>query len=201
MPLRRFMLAGAFAAALFAQSPTTPVISARGVTNFFPQEPASGIVGLGGLVRISGLNLGSPDGATADGVPWATRLVDRQVIIGGKSAPLYSVAPGAIIAQVPCDAKAGLVDVIVRRNGASSTPARVFINALYPTVRTVDDSGAGAPWGKVTDRTISSAGPPPGPGQGAAGPRLILANSRANTVSAVAYTNNRQVGIMVVRVP
>jgi len=48
---------------------------------------------------------------------------------------------------------------------------------------------------------VTSAGPPPAAGQGAAAPRLILANSRANTVSAVAYTNNRQVGIMVVRIP
>jgi uncharacterized protein (TIGR03437 family) len=114
MPLRRFMLACAFAAALFAQSPTTPVISARGVANFFTQEPAPGIVGLGGLVQISGLNLGPPEGATADALPWTTRLAGTQVIIGDKPAPLYSVAPGAIIAQVPYDANAGLVDVIVR---------------------------------------------------------------------------------------
>ncbi len=46
MSLRRSMLAGAFAAALFAQSPTAPVISARGITNFFTQEPAPGTVGL-----------------------------------------------------------------------------------------------------------------------------------------------------------
>src|SRR5438132_12400411 len=122
MPLRRFMLAGAFAAVLSAQSPTAPVISARGVTNFFTQEPAPGTVALGGLVQISGLNLGPPEGATADGTPWTPRLAGTQVIIGGKPAPIYSVSPGAIIAQVPYDANPGLVDVIVRRNGTNRTP-------------------------------------------------------------------------------
>src|SRR5205085_348519 len=140
-----------------------PVISARGVTNFFTQEPAPGTVGLGGLVQISGLNLGPPESAIADAVPWTTRLAGTQVIIGGKPAPIYSVAPGSIIAQVPYDANAGLVDVVVRRNGASSAPARVFINALYPTVRTANDSGAGAPWGKVSDKVISGAASGLGP--------------------------------------
>jgi hypothetical protein len=50
---------------------------------------------------------------------------------------------------------------------------------------------------------VTSTGPPPGGGQAApaAGTRLILANSRANTISAVAYNANRQTGIIVVRVP
>src|ERR1041385_1935925 len=124
MTLRRFILAGAFAAVLFAQSPTAPVISARGVTNFFTQEPAPGLVGLGGLVQINGLNLGPPEGAAADSIPWPTRLAGTQVAIGGKPAPIYSVAPGTIVAQVPLDANLGLVDVIVRRGGDTSAPAQ-----------------------------------------------------------------------------
>jgi hypothetical protein len=51
---------------------------------------------------------------------------------------------------------------------------------------------------------ITSIGPPPaangGGGAAANPPRLILSNSRANTVSAVAYNGNRQAGIIVVRV-
>src|SRR2546423_15156179 len=101
MPLRRFMLAGAFAAVLAAQSPTAPVISARGVTNFFTQEPAPGTVGLGGLVQISGLNLGPLEGATAEGTPWPTRLAGTQVTIGGKAAPLYPPGPAPLFAPVP----------------------------------------------------------------------------------------------------
>src|SRR5665811_601421 len=56
MLLCRFLFACVAGAALLcAQAPTAPVISARGVTNFFTQEPAPGIIGLGGLVQIGGL--------------------------------------------------------------------------------------------------------------------------------------------------
>src|SRR5258708_8093330 len=102
MIVRRFLFASVASAILLsAQSPTSPVISARGVTNFFTQEPAPGIVGLGSLVQISGLNLGPPEGVTAEGTPWPTRLAETQVIIGGRPAPIYSMSPGVIIAQVP----------------------------------------------------------------------------------------------------
>src|ERR1043165_1034361 len=102
MLFRRFLFAGiALVALLQAQAPTAPVISARGVTNFFTQEPAPGTVAQGGLVQITGLNLGPPEGATASGTPWPTRLGDVQVMLGGRPAPLYSVSPGTIIAQVP----------------------------------------------------------------------------------------------------
>jgi uncharacterized protein (TIGR03437 family) len=151
---RRLLLALAGAAMLQAQAPTAPVISARGVTNFFTQEPAPGTVALGGLVQISGLNLGPPEGATAAGTPWPTRLADVQVVVGGRLAPLYSVSPGAILAQVPPNANMGLVDVVVRRPSGNSAPAHVIVNALVPAVRTVKDRGYGAPWGMVTAQTI-----------------------------------------------
>jgi hypothetical protein len=54
---------------------------------------------------------------------------------------------------------------------------------------------------------VTSIGPPAaaaGAGNGGAAPtaaRIVLANAMANTISAVAYTNNRQVGIMVIRIP
>src|SRR5204863_3079046 len=102
-PRRSLCLGVAFAALLSAQAPTAPVISARGVTNYFTQDPAPGTVGLGGLVQINGLNLGPPEGLIADTIPWPTRLGNTQVIIGGKAAPIYSLAPGVIVAQVPLD--------------------------------------------------------------------------------------------------
>ena len=45
---------------------------------------------------------------------------------------------------------------------------------------------------------VTGIGPPAAPGGGA---RVVLTNAQANTVSAVAYANNRQVGIVVIRVP
>src|SRR6185369_3625642 len=99
----------------------------------------------GGLVQINGLNLGPLDPVVADKLPWPTRLENTQVIIGGKPAALYSVSAGAIIAQVPVDAAIGLVNVVVRRGGDSSQPAKVTIAPMAPSVRTADDSGAGVP--------------------------------------------------------
>src|ERR1017187_6221862 len=108
----RFLLACVAGAALLcAQAPTAPVISPRGVTNFFTQEPAPGTVGLGGMAQIKGLNLGPPEGITATALPWPTLLGDTSVVIGGKAAPLYSVSLGTILAQVPVDANIGLVNV------------------------------------------------------------------------------------------
>ncbi|MCU1235332.1 MAG: hypothetical protein JWP63_3299, partial [Candidatus Solibacter sp.] len=42
---------------------------------------------------------------------------------------------------------------------------------------------------------VTSIGPPAGQS------RVVLANAMANTISAVAYNGNRQVGIMVIRIP
>src|ERR1035438_3340881 len=152
----RFLFACVAGAALLcAQAPTAPVISARGVTNFFTQEPAPGTVGLGGLVQISGLNLGPPEGIKATDLPWPAKLGDTTVVIGGKAAALYSVSPGTILAQVPVDSNVGLVNVTVRRGSVSSAPAKVTVAALAPSVRAADDSGAGVPWGKITAQTIA----------------------------------------------
>ena len=141
----RFLLALVCVTALRAQAPTAPVISARGVTNFFTEEPAPGTVALGGLVEISGLNLGPPEGATASATPWPTKLGDVQVVLGGRLAPLYSISPGTIIAQVPPNANTGLVDVVVRRSTGNSAPAHVIVNPLDPAVRTAKDQGYGTP--------------------------------------------------------
>jgi uncharacterized protein (TIGR03437 family) len=158
MRLRYWLVWSGSLSLLFAQAPpTTPVIAARGVTNYFTQEPAPGSVALGGLVQITGLNLGPVDGATATDVPWPTQLGGTQVIIGGKAAPIYSVQPGKIIAQVAADANTGLVDVVVRRSGGASAPAKVTLSALQPALRTASGAGFGAPWGTVTGAILATS--------------------------------------------
>src|ERR1035437_232989 len=78
MLLRRLLFAFvACAALLCAQAPTAPVISARGVTNFFTQEPAPGTVGLGGLVQIGGLNLGPSAGDAQTGISSTVKIFSR----------------------------------------------------------------------------------------------------------------------------
>src|SRR5512142_1468719 len=97
---RLLLVLASSAAALVAQAPTNPVISARGVTNYFTQDPAPGTVAQGGLVQIAGLNLGPAEGITAASTPWPAKLGDVQVVIGGKPAAIYSASPSLIVAQV-----------------------------------------------------------------------------------------------------
>ena len=167
---------------VWAQAPTAPVINGRGVTNAFTQEPAPGIVALGGLVQITGLNLGPVDGATASDVPWPTQLGGTQVIIGGKPAPLYSVAPGQIVAQVATDANTGLVDVVVRRAGGASVPVKVTVAAVDPAIRTASGAGFGVPWGSAGGGTIATSAD----GLGKADAVAAFVGGLAATVTATA---------------
>jgi hypothetical protein len=62
-------------------------------------------------------------------------------------------------------------------------------------------------------QNVTSVGPPaaaagagsnPGNSAGAnavTAARVVIANAQANTISAVGYINNRQVGILVIRIP
>lgn len=92
--MRCFLVLALCLPAVYGQAPTAPVISPRGVTNYFTQDPAPGTVAQGGLVQIVGLNLGPVDGAKATDTPWPTRLGGTQVAIGGKAAALYSGTTG-----------------------------------------------------------------------------------------------------------
>lgn len=143
----------------FAQAPTGPVIDPRGVVNAFTLQPAPSSVALGGLILINGYNLASST-VNAPGVPWPTSLGNVQVTIDGKSAPLGSVSPGAILAQVPWENTAGPADVIVQKNGVSSRPARINVIAVVPSVRSDGDSGFGPVKGKTAGNsiTISASG-------------------------------------------
>ncbi|MGH9656948.1 MAG: hypothetical protein ACRD96_00295, partial [Bryobacteraceae bacterium] len=125
------------------------------VVNAYSQQPAPSTVGRGGLVQINGLNLGPPEGATATGTPWPSSLGGAEALLNGVAMPLYSVTPAQILAQVPFDAPNGIVDVVVRRGGAESRPARFNVVAIEPSVRTADDSGFGEAAGTPAGQTLS----------------------------------------------
>lgn len=157
MHYRTWIVVLAVTAFLQAQSPTAPVINPRGITNLFTQQPAPARVAPGGLIQINGLNLGPVEGATAPGLPWPNQLGGTQVTINGRPAPIYSVNPGVIIVQVPWEVQSSPdpAEVIVRRAGAASRPARVLISApMVPSIRTADDSGYGAPWGETSGSNL-----------------------------------------------
>jgi len=165
--------------ALLGQAPPLgPVVSPRGVVNAFTQQPAPSAVAQGGIISISGLNLGPPQGVKASGLPLPMQLGDPpvEVLIQGKPAPLFSASPEQIVAQVPWESGTGLAEVVVRRNGVESRPARIQIVATNPSVRTADGNGYGEAAGTLTGNmlTISATGLGPSQprvGSGAAGPQ------------------------------
>ena len=79
-------------------------------------------------------------------------------MINGLAAPLFSASANKIVAQVPWDAAIGLAEVIVRRSGVDSRPARFTISAIGPVVRTAD--GYGPVSGNISGQslTISASG-------------------------------------------
>lgn len=137
--------------------PTGPVVSPRGVVNAFTQQPAPSVVAAGGIIHITGLNLGPPAGAKATGTPLPTQLGDPpvEVLIDGKPVPLFSASPERIVAQVPFETDPGLAQVVVRRGGAESRSARIVVSALLPSVRTAGDTGYGEVAGTLSGRILT----------------------------------------------
>ncbi len=177
--MRSLWMGLGFLACLYGlQAQTAPVISPRGVVNAFTQVPAPSTVAPGGLIWINGLNLGPPAGAKAAGPPWPTQLGDPpvEVRINGRPAPLASVDPARIVAQVPWETAQGIANVVVRRGEAASRPARVLISNVEPGLRSSGDSGFGEVAGTLSGGRLALSGSGFGPveprvASGEAGPK------------------------------
>ena len=146
MRITVFLLIALFASTLSAQSPTAPVVSPRGVINAFTNQPAPTTVGAGGLIYINGLNLGPVEGITTQDAPWPTQFGTPaiQVLINNRPAPLYSASPSRILAQVPYEIQNGQAQLVVKRGDLTSQPVRFIVQAIAPSVKTIDESGFGA---------------------------------------------------------
>jgi len=176
---RRSLCAFGFLGALLAQAPPTgPVVPQRGIINPVTQQPAPSTVAPGGIVWISGLNLGPPEGLKASGFPLPTRLGDPplEVLVNGVAAPLFSATPGRIVAQVPWETAQGIARVVVRRGDSQSRPARVFISQIFPAVRARGDKGYGEVDGSLSGTMLTVMATGLGPTQpavasGEAGPQ------------------------------
>ncbi|MBI1897455.1 MAG: hypothetical protein HYS04_13170 [Acidobacteria bacterium] len=129
-------------AALAQAPPTGPVVSPRGVINAFAQQPAPATVSPGGLLWITGLNLGPPDGLKGETGPWPTKLGDYEVLLNGRPIPIGSISPGRMVAQVPWEAQLGAAQIVVRRGEASSRPARFSVGPA-PALRSAGGQGFG----------------------------------------------------------
>ena len=170
---------------VWAQAPNGPVVSPRGVINAFTQAPAPTTVASGGLIWIKGLNLGPVDTVTASDTPWPTSIGDPaiQVMINNRLAPIYSVSPSKIVAQVPYEVTNGQVTLIVKRGDVQSRPVRFNVVNIFSSVKTADDAGYGAADVSTSGNTIlmraSGLGPvTPNVPTGTAGPKDTLAAPR-----------------------
>lgn len=149
---------------LLAQPPTAPVVSPRGVVNAYSLVPAPSQVSPGGIIWINGFNLGPVEGAKATELPLPLELAGVQVMINNRRAPIFSVSPNRIEAQVPVEIPQGTATVTVRRGEASSRPARINIAPLAPALRSAGDLGYGvAAVTKKDDATITLAATGLGP--------------------------------------
>lgn len=87
----------------------------------------------GSIVSIFGRNLASGLQAAAGG-QLPTVLLDTAVSINGTAAPLFSVSPGQINAQIPFETPAGTVAMEVRRRAAGNARASIGVAAVSPGI-------------------------------------------------------------------
>lgn len=99
-------------------------------------DPAYRTVAPGGLMAVYGTNLarvpGTLDGLTGRRIP--TSLNGTTVSIAGRDAPLFSVDPGVIVAQVPVETPVGTQDVRVSNSNGAGSAAQVTVAAAAPGV-------------------------------------------------------------------
>ncbi len=153
----------------FAQVAATPVIYARGIVDAMRHDPAPATVARGGIMEISGFNLGPSTPVKAKPGPLPQTLGDPavQVLVNGAPANLYSVASDKVVAQVPTDATLGAAKVQVVVGTATSDPRIVTIAATNPGVASADGTGTGVAAGTFSKSPVVLVAD----GYGAAAPR------------------------------
>ncbi len=107
-----------------------PLLSAAGVVNAASFEPA---LAPGGIGSIFGLRLANGVEASG-GAPLPRTLGGTRVTVGGVEAPLFIVTPGQINFQTPFEAKPGVSDIVVYRDGLVSNRVGARIAADAPGV-------------------------------------------------------------------
>jgi len=124
----------ALGAVLAAQ---TPAVFPGGVLNGASFTKGLGVA-IGSLVSIFGTEL-STDIGQNDTVPLSTTLNNVSVTFNDIPAGLYLVSSGQVNAQIPWDVlpsnqTSGTVNVVVKRNGVSSTAVAVDIIPVSPGI-------------------------------------------------------------------
>ncbi len=131
---------------MLAQVPTTPVVTPRGVVNALSKAPAPSVVGPGGWIEVTGLNLGPVAGWKAETTPLPTQYGEEpgwQVLINNRPAGILEAGPSRVLAQVPPETPGGLANVVIRRGNQQSRPARITVQAVAPALEAANGRGYG----------------------------------------------------------
>jgi uncharacterized protein (TIGR03437 family) len=119
-------------------------------------------VAQGGLVALLGAGFAN-DNAAADGTPWPTSLVNRQVVVNDQTlASLHSVTPTQVNFQFPSAAPVGSDRIAVRQadTGELIAGGSILAAATSPGLYTVSGSGAGQAVAFNQDNTANSSSNP-----------------------------------------
>jgi len=135
----------ALLALTFGAHAQTPVVNAGGIVNAASYSTA-GVVP-GSIVSIFGVNLAG-QAASANSIPLPTTLANvTSVTFNGAPAPLFSVSPNQINAQVPWAVQpGGLTDgfsVVVTTSAGSSAPQIAVAVPELPGIFTMSSNGIG----------------------------------------------------------
>ncbi|MFO0508492.1 MAG: IPT/TIG domain-containing protein, partial [bacterium] len=151
---------------LQAQAPTTPVVTPRGVVNALSVTPAPSSVGPGGLIQITGLNLGPAAGWKAEARPLPLQYGEDpawQVLVNNRPAGVLEASTSRVLAVVPAETPGGLVNVVVRRGNQQSRAARIAVQPITPALAAANGLGYGVAANAGSDGTMvlsaSSLGP------------------------------------------
>ena len=123
----------------------TPTIRSGGVMNGASLRDASGSEGAvagGTVVSISGSDLAADQRIVFE-LPLSTVLGETSVTFNNIEAPLYSVSPSHIMAQLPFGLPIGEVEVAVHRGSKSSVPLSIIVAAASPGIFTLNGEGHG----------------------------------------------------------
>lgn len=179
-----------------------PLLAPNSTLNIYNPVPGAALAP-GTLVQIGGSALAASSASAS--VPLPTTLGGTQVIIGGEPAPLVSVSPTQLTAQIPYKlAPAMQYQVVVSANGALSTPAPIQLAATDPGIATatsglvtathangtaISESSPAAP-GETIVLAATGLGATDNPvAEGAAAPASPLANAVAKPTVTI---NNEQ---------
>jgi len=126
----------------FGAASAQPAVAANGVSSaasYAPQAPMAP----GSIVNIYGSQL-ADQSARFSSYPLPTLLGGTQVLLGTKPVPLLSVSAGQIVAQVPYELGANMMQQLVVRRGVSqSAPETLPVAPAQPAIFTVNQQGTG----------------------------------------------------------